>query len=251
MEFKLFLIRKIKALYLRFKLHKIFGIFNSFFYNLYYLNKFSEWASKNRDFKFNDFYSKSFVSNKRFELYQQIYDNELKNDDNINYLEFGVAYGNTFRWWTTNVKSVDAKFYGFDTFEGLPEDWHLFKKGDMSPDGKFPEIQGTRHTFVKGLFQNTLIDFLKRFNDDKRKVIHIDADLYTSTLFVLTTLAPLLRKDDIIIFDEFGVPTHEFKAFTEFVTSFYVKYQLITSVNNYFQLAIKIVETPFENKKRG
>jgi len=68
----------------------------------------------------------------------------------------------------------------------------------------------------------------------------MDADLYTSTLFVLTALYPTLRKDDIIIFDEFGVPTHEFKAFTEIVDSYKLKFKVIGAVNNYLQLAIKL-----------
>jgi hypothetical protein len=68
----------------------------------------------------------------------------------------------------------------------------------------------------------------------------MDADLYSSTLFVLTRLYPILKKDDIIIFDEFGVPTHEFKAFTEIVHAYNLKFSIIGAVNNYLQLAIKI-----------
>ena len=68
----------------------------------------------------------------------------------------------------------------------------------------------------------------------------MDADLYTSTLFVLTKLLPLLKKDDIIIFDEFGVPTHEFKAFTEIVSAYKLNYEFLGAINNYLQIAIKI-----------
>jgi len=245
MQVKLFFIRKTKALFLKLNLHEVFGWMNGFLHNLYYLNQFSEWASKITPNQYNDFYTNQFGSNKRFELYKNIYEIELKNDDHINYLEFGVAYGNTFRWWTDNVKNPNSKFYGFDTFEGLPEDWHLFKKGEMSPDGKYPEIAGDRHQFIKGLFQETLVAFIKEFKDDKRKVIHLDADLYSSTHFVLSILAPYLRKGDILIFDEFGVPTHEFKSFMEFTSSFYIKYEMLSSVNNYFQLAVKITDMPY------
>ena len=68
----------------------------------------------------------------------------------------------------------------------------------------------------------------------------MDADLYSSTLFVLSTIYPYLNNGDIIIFDEFAVPTHEFKAFTEFTSAFSVNYEIIGAINNYLQIAIKI-----------
>jgi hypothetical protein len=74
-----------------------------------------------------------------------------------------------------------------------------------------------------------------------RKIIHLDADLFTSTLFVLTSLGSSLKKGDILIFDEFNVPNHEFFAFKIFSDSFYVKTRLLGAVNNYFQVAL-IVE---------
>jgi hypothetical protein len=51
----------------------------------------------------------------------------------------------------------------------------------------------------------------------------------------------LLNKDDIIIFDEFGVPTHEFKAFTEIVSAYKLNYEFLGAINNYLQIAIKII----------
>ena len=95
---------------------------------------------------------------------------------------------------------------------------------------------------VKGIFQETLPSFLSSFNTDMRKIIHLDADIYSSTLFALTAMGPYLRKDDILIFDEFNVPMHEFKAFTEFVKAYCIKVSVIGAVNNYFQVAFKIEE---------
>jgi hypothetical protein len=110
----------------------------------------------------------------------------------------------------------------------------------MSTDGKTPDIQDNRVTFIKGLFQETLPGFLKTFSGNKRNVIHLDADLYTSTLFVLASLAPFLKQDDIILFDEFAVPRHEFLAFENFVSSFRINYEVIGAANNYYFLAVKI-----------
>ena len=68
----------------------------------------------------------------------------------------------------------------------------------------------------------------------------MDADLYSSTLYVLTSIARYLKPGDIIFFDEFNVPNHEFAAFNQFVSSYYIKYELLGAVNNYYQIAIKI-----------
>ena len=105
-----------------------------------------------------------------------------------------------------------------------------------------PEIDDNRIKFFKGLFQDTVPGFIRDFTPrgDNLKVIHLDADLFSSTLFVLTTIAPLLRKGDILIFDEFNVPNHEFLAFRIFTESFYIKTSLIGAVNNYLQVALMI-----------
>lgn len=177
---------------------------------------------------------------KRYDMYHYLLKKE-KLDSAIDYLEFGVAFGLSFKWWVENNKSPESRFWGFDTFEGLPEDFNFMKKSEMSTEGKIPQLDDCRHIFFKGLFQDTLPDFLKSYNPGKRKVINLDADLYSSTLFVLASIAPYLNKGDIILFDEFGVPMHEFRAFEDFFNSFYIKYEVLSAVNNYFQIAIKII----------
>jgi len=105
-----------------------------------------------------------------------------------------------------------------------------------------PDINDTRVKFIKGLFQESLPKFIREneFNSNERKIIHLDADLFSSTLFVLTSLATIIRKGDILIFDEFNVPNHEFQAFKIFTESFYVNTRLIGAVNNYYQVAFII-----------
>ena len=70
----------------------------------------------------------------------------------------------------------------------------------------------------------------------------MDADLFSSTLFVLTSLANYLKEGDIVMFDEFNVPNHEFMAFKYFTESYYIKFELIGAVNNYYQVAFKVVK---------
>jgi len=122
----------------------------------------------------------------------------------------------------------------------LPEDFGVMKKQHYNTAGQTPKIQDNRVTFIKGLFQESLPGFLIDYKPHRKKVIHMDADLYSSTLFVLTRLIPFLEKDDIIIFDEFGVPTHEFRAFNDIVSSYNLKYEFLGAINNYLQIAIKI-----------
>lgn len=203
------------------------------------MSRLSKWIHKHKRIAgYSDFYDIHFRYNKREDLFRYLIENE--NLDAIDYLEFGVANGCSFKWWTENNTNTGSRFIGFDTFTGLPEDWGPFKKGDMSAGNAIPEISGNRHHFIQGLFQQTLPVFLKTFEFKNRKVIHMDADLYTATLFVLTSIAPYLNKGDIIMFDEFNVPMHEYKAFTEFVSSYYIEYEILGAVNNFYQIAIKI-----------
>jgi len=203
--------------------------------------KLSRWISiHNQNVPFNDFYRPQRNYGLRYNLYTHVAQSENLEQAPLDYLEFGVAKGLSFQWWITKNKNPDSRFYGFDTFEGLPEKWGTYSKGAMSFG--VPELNDQRHEFFKGLFQQTLFDFLenRKLNDTNRKIIHLDADLFSSTLFVLTTLHRYLKRDDILIFDEFNVPNHEFLAFDQYVKSFYVEYEVIGAVNNYFQVAIKL-----------
>lgn len=82
---------------------------------------------------------------------------------------------------------------------------------------------------------------LTSFASTTRKVVHLDADLFSSTLLVLTSLAGRLKLGDVLIFDEFCVPNHEFFAFDVFTEMFDFKYELLGAANNYLQVALKII----------
>jgi O-methyltransferase len=236
---KLFIIRYSKITFTYLRLHVIFNLFSSLFLNLYYLTKFSAWANKNRKIGFNDFPSK-WDYNKRYDLYKWVIEKENLGKIPINYMEFGVAQGHSFKWYLQQNNHPESRFYGFDTFTGLPEDWGPFKKGYFDNQNKIPEINDSRGKFYQGLFQQTVPGFLKELNNN-RNVIMMDADLYSATLYVITSIAPFLKKGDIIFFDEFAVPTHEFKAFHDFVQSYYINLELIGAANNYYFAAFKVV----------
>jgi O-methyltransferase len=237
---KLFFIRYIKITFIYLRLHVFFNLFSGFFSNLYYLSKLSSWANKNRKIEYNDFPSK-WNYEKRYPLYKWVLEKENLIIHPVNYLEFGVASGQSFRWFLSQITNPESRFYGFDTFTGLPEDFGVFKKGMFNNNTRPPQIADNRVKFYQGLFQQTLPGFLHELNNDKRNIIMLDADLYSATLYALASLAPFLKKDDIIFFDEFAVPTHEFKAFHDFVKSHYTNLKLIAAANNYYFVVFKVI----------
>ncbi len=238
MQIKLFFIRKFKALFTRFKLHILIEPISGALLNLAYISKFSKWASS-QQIPYNDFYSSKWDYNKRFKLYKHINDEYIKNNA-IDYLEFGVASGVSFLWWLDINSHSESTFHGFDTFTGLPEDWGGYKKGYFGGT-PIPATDDKRANFYQGLFQQTLPSFINNFKrTDKKLVIMMDADLYSATLYTLTSLSPFLRKGDIILFDEFSVPMHEFLAFKNFTESFYLNLKPIGAANNYYFMAFTV-----------
>jgi O-methyltransferase len=240
MKLSIRLARTFKKIFILGRLHVIFSPFENIFRNAAYLSRLSKFAhTHKKKLAFNDFPLKKFDYSKRERLYDYLLENEIKQSD-IQYLEFGVCGGSSFQYWVSHHSNANSTFHGFDTFEGLPEDWGPFKKGDMGTNSLPPDIKDTRVQFYKGLFQQTFPKFTTELSSTKKKVIHMDADLYSSTLFILTSIAPYLQKGDIILFDEFLVPTHEFLAYDNFIKSFYINMELIAAANNYYFTAFKI-----------
>jgi O-methyltransferase len=237
---KLFLIRYTKIAFVYLRLHTIFNFFSGFFLNLYCLTKFSLWVSKNRKVAYNDFPSK-WDYNKRYAFYKWVIDKESLSNSAFNYLEFGVADGHSFRWFVQQNTHPESRFYGFDTFTGLPEDFGVYKKGVFNTNNQVPQIADARVKFYQGLFQQTVPGFLSELNNSKRNVVMMDADLYSATLYVLASIAPFLKKGDLIFFDEFAVPTHEFKALYDFLQAYMLNIELIGAANNYYFAAFKVV----------
>ena len=222
----------------KYNINKFLGPLTNIFLNIGHQSEFSKWREKNPATQFNDFYS-DWNYQKRYNLYDFVYTSG-HGKGAINFFEFGVRGGDSFKWWVNKNQETETRFYGFDTFTGLPEDWLNFKAGAMSEEGNFPDIKDPRVKFIKGLFQETLSDFLKQFDNTKKNVIHLDADLYTSTLYVLTVMDGYLKPGDIIMFDDFGVPSHEFLAFSNYTAAYQRDLELIGAANNYFFTAFLV-----------
>ena len=221
-------------------LHRIAEPFSGAMLNAVYMSKLSKWRKSTTVNGYNDWYQGNWDYARRYKLYEAISKSEKLNAVPVDYIEFGVSSGVSLRWWLNDNKHPGSAFYGFDTFEGLPENFGKFEKGSMAAAVESLNITDSRVTFYKGLFQDTLVPFLNNYNSEHKKIIHLDADLFSSTIFSLSQLYRFLNDGDILLFDEFAVPKHEFMAFKIFTESFYVKYEVIGSANNYLFVAIKI-----------
>ena len=183
----------------------------------------------------------------RFGLYRHLRE-AVCGDAPVDYLEFGVYRGESLREWTRLVSHPDARFWGFDTFTGLPEDWqHVgghIPQGHFDTGGRLPAIGDGRVGFVRGVFQDTLDDFLGKnapFDPKRRLIVHCDADLYSSTLYVLTKLDPLLRPGTIVLFDEFSSVLNEFRALLDYAAAYRRDYRLLATAGPYHtQAAIEL-----------
>ena len=155
----------------------------------------------------------------RADLYKHLC--SIVGNEPIDYLEFGVWKGESIDTWRNLHTAAESRFVGFDTFEGLPEDWEQdHPKGTFSTQGVTPHIDDPRVSFVKGLFQKTLLGFLEQKKFSGKLVINVDCDLYSATLYVLTMLDRYFQPGTIIIFDDFYSMSHEFKAFVDYDRSY-------------------------------
>jgi O-methyltransferase len=179
----------------------------------------------------------------RTELYDYLQANVIQ-DRAIDYLEFGVYRGESISHWTHINRNDQSRFFGFDTFTGLPEDWKKFS-GDMDKDtfdcgGATPQLNDGRVEFIKGLFQDTLDPMLANFTPRSQFVLHNDSDLYSSTLYVLTRCHDLLTSGAIVIFDEFSSVLNEFRALEDYCAAYRRSYKVLGVTSAYFaQVAIR------------
>src|SRR5208282_1918422 len=86
----------------------------------------------------------------------------------LDYLEFGVFEGKSLAHWCALNANPQSRFFGFDSFEGLPEQWNGSPTGTYSAHGKLPAIDDPRVQFVVGWFQDSLPGFLASYQPKNR-----------------------------------------------------------------------------------
>jgi predicted O-methyltransferase YrrM len=156
-------------------------------------------------------------------------------------LEFGVYTGASLRWIADRCP---GPVHGFDSFEGLPEDWtHVQKKGRFSLQGELPEIGAANAVLHKGWFAETLPAFLAA-NQGVVRFAHIDCDIYSSTKTVLELLMPRIVSGSVLVFDEYlnypGWEKHEYRAFQEIIAATGRRYEYIGFASTTQCVAVRI-----------
>lgn len=141
-------------------------------------------------------------------------------------LEFGVNFGTSIRFIAS---LTDDHVHGFDSFEGIPDDWGKKRKGSYSTYGTLPDVP-ENVTLHKGWFSETLPEFLDQHGDGLA-FANIDCDLYGSTKDIFDEIGPRLRSGTILVFDEYLINPnwreHEYKAFQEFIATTDFEYEYI------------------------
>jgi len=158
------------------------------------------------------------------------------------FYEYGVWRAEAFKYLIKTFKIG----YGFDTFEGLPEDWHTEKTGTYSSYGNTPEVAGGE--FIVGKFEDTLPKFFS-VPRPMASVINFDADLYSSTICALNYSKPVIDYQTILIFDEFLMNENwevdEFKALEVFCNMNNFGYEVLAVSFFTKQVAVRLVEMDF------
>ena len=155
------------------------------------------------------------------------------------YCEFGVHRGNSVNYIASRV---DRVVHGFDSFEGLPENWRPGLSAGAFAVKRPPRVRSNVRLY-KGWFKDTLPQF-QNAHPEPFAFLHLDADLYASTKEVLDILGDRIVKGTVIQFDELlnypGWREGELKAFEEFCQARSAEVEYLGYVPGHEQVAVRI-----------
>ena len=157
-------------------------------------------------------------------------------------LEFGVATGRTLNHFARWLPGKTV--YGFDGFQGLPEDWTARMRRGFFARKSLPRVRNNCELVV-GWFDDTLPSFVAQ-HPEPVALLHIDCDLYSSTVTVLDCLQHQIRPGTVIVFDEYmnypGWQQDEFRAWQEFVRRHHIRYEYIGRVSRHQKVAVRVTK---------
>ena len=153
------------------------------------------------------------------------------------FLEFGVASGQTI----SDIANLSkARVFGFDSFEGLPEDWYTgYPKGTFS--GPLPKVPANV-SLIKGWFSETHLPGFLEEHSEPMAFLHVDCDLYGSTKCIFNLLNDRVGSGCVMVFDEYfnypGWQDHEHRALTEFVSQRQLAFRYDSFVPSHQQVCV-------------
>ena len=174
-------------------------------------------------------------------------------------LDLGVWLG----WSTRLISDASGRqVYGFDTFEGLVEDWQIddqivIKQGTFSlseplaqrfmrdtgvslHDG-LPAALGRKVQFIRGSTYETLAPFLAERPAAPIRLFHMDLDTYESCLHALETCKDRFVEGSILVFDEYLVTNGEMRAFFEFQNQYGLEWRYRAWGLEIFEMNLEMV----------
>jgi hypothetical protein len=155
--------------------------------------------------------------------------------------EFGVWKGESINYFAKRL----SRIYGFDSFEGLREDWKGWDRpaGSFDLRGRLPQVvENVR--LIKGWFNDTVPNFLVRC-PEPFAFVHIDCDTFEATEVVLSLIGSHLTAGTVLVFDEYfgyrGWQCGEFKAWNNYVYRTNTEYEYLGFSSQQVALQIRSV----------
>ena len=143
----------------------------------------------------------------RLPYFHQVFEHVRENQVPGDYLEFGVYRGQSFIMAYQLGRNLAMRFYAFDSFEGLPGDEELWRRGEFRAEEKYflrslrkAGANMERVVVVPGFYDAIELEKVPGLN--RAAIVHIDCDLYSSAREVLRLVKGIIGKGSIIIFDD-------------------------------------------------
>jgi len=159
-----------------------------------------------------------FVCSKVKNLVASLSNNQLQN---CTILEFGVWKGFSITKLSNQFPSL--QLVGFDSFEGLSEDWKGtdHTAGHFDLKGMLPKVP-TNVALVKGHIPESFETHQRYYPNQKYLLVNIDTDTKSPAKEILTRIREHLIPGSVVMFDEFhgyyGWKMGEWAAFQEFLS---------------------------------
>jgi len=156
--------------------------------------------------------------------------------------EYGVNDGTSFIPMCGHYK--DQTVFGFDGFSGLPGGiWpgNMIHKGAFDHGGKAPFECPANGTLVVGWFDKTCPNF--DYKKSVAKYIHIDCDVYSSTVDILSNSVGKIVSGTVITFDDYCNHPNwrqgEWRAWQEFCEANKITYKYLYVAGMSVSLIVK------------
>ena len=157
------------------------------------------------------------------------------------FCEFGVYSGTTINFIASQTAN---EVHGFDSFEGLPEDWRAGHEKGKFKLQSLPTVRPNVRLH-KGLFEHTIPPFRDKYRGPLA-FVHFDADLYSSTRTIFDMLGDCIVPGTVMQFDEFFNHPNwvegEYKAFSEFCAAHEVVVNFLGFTHSDEQVAMKVLQ---------